>query len=92
MTAFYALFIFLGIFNCFIARSDSVWLFSNIRKNKIFIFIMLLISFIQILMIYFGGALFRAVPLRFSELLSVVMRGFTIIIFDLIYRVFTRLK
>ena len=92
MTAFYALFIFLGIYNCFIARSDSVWLFSNIRKNKIFIFIMLLISFIQILMIYFGGALFRAVPLRFSELLSVVMLGFTIIIFDLIYRVFTRLK
>lgn len=92
MTAFYALFIFFGIFNCFIARSDRVWLFSNIRKNKIFILIMLIISSIQVLMIYFGGTLFRATPLRFGELLSVVLLAFTIIIFDFIYRIFVKLK
>ena len=92
MTAFYALFIFLGIFNCFIARSDRVWLFANIGKNKVFIFIMLLISFIQILMIYFGGQLFRATPLRVAELLSVVLLAVTIIVFDMIYRIFARLK
>ena len=92
MTAFYALFIFLGIFNCFIARSDRVLLLSNIRKNKIFLFLMLLISAIQVIMIYFGGELFRASPLRFAELISVILLAFTIIIFDFVYRVFVKLK
>ncbi len=92
MTAFYALFIFLGIFNCFIARSDRVWLFSNIRKNKLFVLIMLLIAVIQVIMIYYGGELFRATPLRLGELLSVVLLAFTIIVFDTIYRIFTKLK
>ena len=92
MTAFYALFIFLGIFNCFIARSERVWLFSDIRKNKPFIFIMLIIAIIQILMIYFGGALFRATPLHMGELISVVLLAFTIIPFDIIYRIFAKLK
>ena len=62
-TAFYALFIFSGIFNCFSARCSRLWLLSNIGKNKPFIFIMLFICIIQIFMIYFGGELFRCVPL-----------------------------
>ena len=92
MTAFYALFIFLGIFNCFIARSERVWLFSSISKNRLFVFIMLVIAIIQIIMIYCGGELFRAVPLRMGELFSVILLAFTIIPFDVIYRIFTRLK
>ncbi len=92
MTAFYALFIFLGIFNCFIARSERVWLFSSISKNRLFVFIMLIIAIIQIIMIYCGGELFRAVPLRMGELFSVILLAFTIIPFDVIYRIFTRLK
>jgi magnesium-transporting ATPase (P-type) len=62
-TAFYALFIFAGIFNCFCARSERLLLFSNIGKNKPFIIIMLLISVIQLIMIYFGGSVFRCTPL-----------------------------
>ena len=92
MTAFYALFIFLGIFNCFIARSERVWLFSEIGKNKLFVFIMLLIAVIQIIMIYMGGELFRATPLRIGELVSVVILAFTIIPFDMLLRVLRKLK
>ena len=92
MTAFYALFIFLGIFNCFIARSERVWLFSDIRKNKLFIFIMLIISLIQIIMIYCGGELFRATPLHPMELISVILLAFSIIPLDMIYRIFKNLK
>ena len=35
LTAFYALFIFSGIFNCFGARCERMWIFSNIQKNKL---------------------------------------------------------
>ena len=92
LTAFYALFIFLGIFNCFIARSERVWLFSNITKNRLFVIIMIIIALIQVIMIYCGGELFRAVPLRIEELLSVILLAFTIIPFDAIYRIFAKLK
>ncbi len=92
MTAFYALFIFLGLFNCFIARSERVWLFSGISKNKPFVLIMLLIAVIQIIMIYFGGALFRTTPLRIGELVSVIFLAFSIIPIDIVYRIIKKLK
>ncbi len=91
-TAFYALFIFSGIFNCFVARCERMWILSNITKNKRFVFIMLLISVIQILMIYFGGDVFRCVPLTARELLFAVLLAFMIIPFDIIRRVMAKLK
>ncbi len=91
-TAFYALFIFSGIYNCLLARCSRLWLFSNISKNKPFIFIMLLISVIQICMIYFGGALFRCVPLLPQELSFVILLGLTVIPFEMIRRLFYKLK
>ncbi|MBQ7333634.1 MAG: calcium-translocating P-type ATPase, PMCA-type [Clostridia bacterium] len=86
MTAFYALFIFAGIFNCFGARCERVWILSNIKKNKLFLIIMALISVIQILMIYFGGTAFRSAPLTLSELLCVLLIAFTVVPFEIIRR------
>ena len=37
MSAFFGLFIFIGIFNCFNARTNRLNLFANLWKNKIFI-------------------------------------------------------
>ena len=91
-TAFYALFIFAGIFNCFTARCERLWILSNIGKNKPFILIMLLISIIQICMIYFGGAVFRCVPLLFPELSFVILLASTVIPFDMIRRLIYKLK
>lgn len=91
LTAFYALFVFLGIFNCFCARCERMWFLSNIRKNKLFLIIMLFISFIQILMIYYGGELFRSSPLSYKELLSVILLSFSIIPFDMCRRIFLKL-
>ena len=91
-TAFYALFIFSGIFNCFSARCSRLWLFSNIGKNKPFIFIMLLISVIQICMIYFGGAVFRCVPLMPYELSFAVLLAATVVPFEMIRRLVYKLK
>lgn len=91
-TAFYALFVFLGIFNCFGARSERLWLFSNISKNRLFIFIMLAISMIQLLMIYYGGAVFRCVPLSPKELWFAVSTAFAVIPFDIARRIVAKLK
>ena len=91
-TAFYALFIFSGIFNCFSARCSRLWLLSNIGKNKPFILIMLLICIIQACMIYFGGALFRCVPLAPYELSFVVLLALTVLPFEMFRRLIYKLK
>ena len=91
LTAFYALFIFLGIFNCFSARCERMWILSNIGKNRPFVIIMLFISVIQILMIFFGGTLFRTTPITLLEIGRVVLLAFSVIIFDGICRIFRRL-
>ena len=91
-TAFYALFIFSGLFNCFSARCSRLWLLSNIGKNKLFIVIMLLISVVQYCMIYFGGHLFRCVPLAFHELSFVILLSATVIPFEMLRRFIYKLK
>ncbi len=91
-TAFYALFIFAGIFNCLASRSERLWFLSNIGKNKPFILIMLAISGIQIFMIYFGGDVFRCTPLTVKELWFAVGLAFSVIPFDIIRRIIYKLK
>ena len=92
LTAFYALFIFAGLFNCISARCERLWIFSNIRKNRLFVAIMLLISTIQIIIVYFGGELFRSTPLAPAELLLALGAASTVLIFDSIRRIIVKLK
>ena len=92
LTAFYALFIFAGIFSCFSSRSERLWLFSGIGRNRAFSLTMLLITAVQIAMIYFGGDLFRCVPLTLRELSLAFSLAATVIPFDILRRVITRLS
>lgn len=92
MTAFYALFIFFGIFNCFGARCERLWILSNIKGNKPFVFIMLFISVIQIIMIYFGGSVFRTAPLPVSDVLKVILIASSAIPFEFGRRIFCKLN
>jgi calcium-translocating P-type ATPase len=91
-TAFYVLFIFLGIFNCFSARCSRLWILSNIGKNKPFVLIMILISVIQICMVYFGGTVFRCVPLLPYELSFVILLASSVIPFEMARRLIYKLK
>ena len=72
LTAFFALFIFSSVFNCFNARTDRLLLFAGLGKNKVFLIIMAAILVIQIGFTYFGGTVLRTMPLTFSELTTVV--------------------
>lgn len=84
MTAFFSLFIFLCIFNAFNARSYRLNIFANLRKNKVFLFIILLILIIQLLLIYKGGNIFRTIGLSIFELNFTLLLASTVIPFDFI--------
>ena len=90
-TGFYCLFIFLGISNSFLARCERLWIFSDIGKNRPFVLIMLLISVIQIFMIYFGGELFRCTPLTQRELIFAITLAFSVIPIEFTRRLLARL-
>ena len=91
LTAFYALFIFAGLMNCFSARSERFSIFSGIFKNRLFLSIMIFISVIQMLIVYFGGSLFRSTPLTLGELLTVASLSATVLVFDSIRRLLAKL-
>lgn len=92
LTAFYALFVFSGIFNALSARSERLWIFSGLGKNKPFLIIMALISAIQVLMIYFGGSVFRTVPLAAGEFLPIILLSASVVLFDFLRRIVYKLK
>lgn len=90
MTAFFGLFIFIDIFNSFNARTSRLDIFANILDNKVFIGIMLFITIVQVLLIYYGGSVFRTAGLTFKEFLIMNFLALTVIPIDwirkLIYR------
>ena len=92
MTAFFALFIFIDIFNSFNARTHRLNLLSHILKNPVFIFVMIFIIGVQLLLIYYGGTLFRTSGLTLEELLITILIASTVVPFDWIRKIFLRLN
>ena len=82
MTAFFGLFIFISIFNAFNARTVRINLLANIIKNKVFLFTILFITIVQLVLIYFGGELFRTAGLTISELEIMILIAATVIPVD----------
>ena len=92
LTGFYALFIFIGLFNCIHTRSERLWIFHGILKNRPFLLIISAIAIIQIWIIYYGGTLFRSVPLSIGQLSSVILLAFSVIPFDFVRRIILKLN
>ncbi|MDO5547620.1 MAG: calcium-translocating P-type ATPase, PMCA-type [Eubacteriales bacterium] len=82
LTAFFALFIFCSVFHAFNARTHRLNLLAHIVRNPLFVLIMGAVAAIQIVIIYFGGTLFRTEPLTLSELGVVAALAFTVIPVD----------
>ncbi len=79
LTAFFALFIFTSVFNCFHARTDRFRLFAGIGKNKPFLCIMAAVLAVQLVFVYLGGDVLRTAPLTSSELLYTL--GVSLLVF-----------
>lgn len=90
MTAFFALFIFMGIFNCFNARTPRLNLLADLNKNKVFILIILFIILVQLYLIYYGGNLFRAYGLSSKELIITILLASTVIPVDWLRKLATK--
>ena len=90
LSGFFVLFIFCGVFNAYNVRSDSLVLWHRLSANRTFIRITALIALIQIGLVYFGGALFRCVPLSFSRLIFPILCASLILPADLLRKSLTR--
>ena len=91
-TAFFGLFIFIDIFNCFNARTHRLNILGNILKNKVFLIIISFIVIVQIFLIYYGGSVFRTSGLSLFEFEIMILFAFTVIPFDFIRKLILKKK
>ena len=92
LTAFFGLFIFIAIFNSFNARTYRLNIFSNLLKNKVFIIITLFIIVVQLILIYYGGVVFRTTGLTAKELFITILISTTVIPIDFIRKIILKLN
>lgn len=90
LTAFFGLFIFMGIFNCFNARTNRLNIFANLLKNKIFLIIIIFIAIVQLYLIYYGGELFRTFGLTLKEFEIMILLSLTVIPVDWIRKIYLK--
>lgn len=87
MTAFFALFIFCGICNSFNARTPRTNLFSHLAGNPSFVGVMVLVTLVQLVIIYYGGSLFRTVGLGWGNLASIAALAMWVIPADILRKI-----
>ncbi len=92
LTAFFALFIFTSVFNCFNARNDRLRLFSGITRNRAFLLVMALVCTVQILFVYLGGSVLRTMPLTAAELGYTLLVSLAVFPADLLRKLLWRLR
>ena len=92
MTAYFALFIFLGIFNAFCSRTEHINIFKDIIKNKQFLIIFSFISLAQIFIIYYGGNIFGTYGLKINDLLFVIVLASSTVFVNTIRKVVVNKK
>lgn len=90
LTAFFGLFIFIDIFNCFNARTERINIFQNVIKNKVFLAIIFFIVIIQLVLIYFGGSVFRTSGLNFFELQLMIILATSVIPVDFLRKMYLK--
>lgn len=91
LTAFFSLFIFASVFNCFNARTDRLNILAGLSQNPGFCFIMAAILGVQILFVYIGGSILRTTPLTSEELGCTFLLSLTVFPVEFIRKVWRRL-
>ena len=87
MTAFFGLFIFAGIFNCFNAHTSRINILSNLLKNKMFILVISFIIIVQIVLMYYGGNMFRTNPLSIKEFVITIIFALSVVPVDVLRKI-----
>ena len=92
LTLFFALFVFMGIGIALCTRTERIQLFAHIRENRAFAVIMPAVAAIQLVIVYFGGEIFRCVPLRASDLGLCALFALTVIPADTVRKCVLRIR
>lgn len=92
MTGFFTLFILITIFNSFNARTSRINILADIKKNPVFLGIIIFIATIQVIIIYFGGNVFRTYGLDVNEFISLIFIALTVIPFDWLRKYLLKIK
>ncbi len=92
LTAFFALFIFSSVYNCFNARTDRLKLTAGLRHNRVFLCIMAAILAIQLVFVYLGGSVLRTAPPTATEMLVTMALSLAVFPADLIRKALWRLR
>lgn len=92
MTAYFALFIFIGVCNAFNARTNRLNLLAHLRKNIVFMITIAFICIVQCYLIYHGGDLFRTYGLTAFELFIVILLSLTVIPVDFLRKYYMKKK
>jgi len=92
MTAFFALFIFASVFNCFNARTDRLNPLAGLSENPGFTGIMTAVLLVQILFVYLGGSVLRTAPLTLRELSYTSLLALTVFPAELLRKILRRLR
>ncbi len=92
MSAFFGLFIFMMIFNSFNARTSRLNIFANLLSNKVFLGVILFIVVVQIILIYYGGDLFRTTSLSLKEIEIMLLCAFSVIPVEFFRKLYLKSK
>ena len=69
------------LFNAFNSRElGNASLFANLLRNKVMIGVFALMFALQVLVVQFGGAMFRTVPLPIDMWLKIIAVGFGVVV------------
>ncbi len=91
-SAFFGLFIFMMIFNSFNARTSRLNIFANLLSNKVFLGVIIFIVIVQVILIYYGGDLFRTTSLSLKEIEIMLICAFSVIPVELIRKIYLKSK
>ena len=90
LTAFFALFVFAGLFSAFCARCEGKNLLRGLGQNRSFLLVMALCAGVQILLLYVGGPLFRTQPPAPRQLAEILLLAATVLPADLLRKLLFR--
>lgn len=89
-SALFSLFIFMGVVMFYIARSERLNFLAGLFKNTSFLLITVLVTAVQLLMVYFGGSVFRTVAIPIGTLGGIMLLASVILPLDLVRRAFVK--
>ncbi|MGB5063815.1 MAG: calcium-translocating P-type ATPase, PMCA-type [Candidatus Competibacter sp.] len=87
LTAFFAFFVFIQVFNTFNARTQGLNLWEHLLDNRLFSIIIPSIMVIQVIFITYGGEILRTVGLSMQEWSYVLLMAVVIIPVDLVRKI-----